>query len=62
MSETGLAAAVVMVRSLGSWRVKDFDPGGGEAARAFDDAAQGADWIDAPAPGDIYLALHAAGR
>jgi len=47
---------------LSAWRVKDFDVGAGEVARAFEAVADGGDWIDATAPGDIYLALHAAGR
>ena len=47
---------------LSQWRMKDFDVGGGDAARAFEDAATSSDWIDVSAPGDTYLALHAAGR
>jgi beta-mannosidase len=48
--------------TLSAWRVRDFDVGAGEAGRAFEGPVDGADWIDATAPGDIYLALHAAGR
>ncbi len=44
-----------------TWRLKDFDVGGGVAARAFDDA-QGEGWIAVDVPGDVYLALQAAGR
>lgn len=47
---------------LAHWRLKDFDIGQGVPARAFDAAADGDDWIDIEAPGDVYLALHAAGR
>ena len=45
---------------LSQWRMKDFDVGAGLTARAFDAADTG--WIDVSAPGDTYLALHAAGR
>jgi len=48
--------------TLAAWRVKDFDVGAGEVAGAFEGSVDAADWIDASAPGDIYLALHAAGR
>ncbi len=48
--------------ALSAWRVSDFDVGGGKAARAFEGATDGPEWIDATAPGDLYLALHAAGR
>ena len=47
---------------LANWRLKDFDVGGGEAARAFEADSSGPDWIDIAAPGDTYLALRAAGR
>ena len=49
-------------RTLSLWRLKDFDIGQGEAEQAFGAATGGADWIDVAAPGDVYLALHAAGR
>lgn len=52
--------AVTQDRALTAWRIKDFDAGAGEAAGAFADPAEG--WIAAEAPGDVYLALHAAGR
>ena len=46
--------------TIGPWRIRDFDPGKGAAAGA----AVGYDgsWIPIEAPGDIYLALIAAGR
>jgi len=46
--------------SLSSWSIRDFAPGEGgvDAIRAMD----GEGWINVPAPGDTYLALHAAGR
>ncbi len=56
-----------MIRSpsalaLVKWRLKDFAEGEGAAARAFDAALADGGWIDVSAPGDVYLALHAAGR
>ena len=47
---------------LTRWLLRDFDVGAGESARAFEGATEGADWIDVAAPGDVYLALQAAGR
>ncbi|CAN5902844.1 glycoside hydrolase family 2 TIM barrel-domain containing protein [soil metagenome] len=47
---------------LTAWRLKDFDLGQGQAQQAFAADTDGADWIDIAAPGDVYLALHAAGR
>jgi beta-mannosidase len=47
---------------LSQWRMKDFDVGAGLDARAFDDDARSAEWVSVSAPGDTYLALHAAGR
>jgi beta-mannosidase len=47
---------------LSQWRMKDFDVGAGVAARAFEDNANSSEWVSAFAPGDTYLALHAAGR
>jgi len=47
---------------LTDWRMKDFDVGAGLATHAFDNDARSADWVDVSAPGDTYLALHAAGR
>jgi beta-mannosidase len=52
----------VVELSLPRWRLKDFDVGAGEAARAFEAPLDGEGWIDIAAPGDVYLALHAAGR
>ncbi len=48
--------------ALVQWRLKDFDVGAGAPALAFDATADAVDWIDIAAPGDVYLALHAAGR
>jgi beta-mannosidase len=48
--------------AISQWRLKDFDLGAGEPARAFDAAIDADGWIDITAPGDVYLALHAAGR
>ncbi len=43
------------------WQLKDFDAGGGSAARAaYDTNADG--WIDVTVPGDTHVALAAAGR
>jgi len=47
---------------VSAWRLKDFEAGGGEAAGAVEAETGGGDWIDVTAPGDVYLALHAAGR
>src|ERR1700761_2300496 len=47
---------------IADWELKDFDIGAGVPARAFDPAADNAGWIPIKAPGDIYLALHAADR
>lgn len=41
---------------LADWELRDTDPGRGR----FDDDAH--DWMPVAAPGDTYLALHAAGR
>lgn len=46
---------------LQQWRIKDFDVGGGIAAGA-QHGEDTAGWIDAQAPGDVYVALLAAGR
>ncbi|MDB5769293.1 MAG: beta-galactosidase/beta-glucuronidase [Collimonas fungivorans] len=45
---------------LADWQIKDFTPGGGDIEALRSDP--GTDWIACPAPGDTYLALHAAGR
>ncbi len=47
---------------LRQWRLKDFDEGEGAAARAFDPVSADDGWIEIAAPGDVYLALWAAGR
>ena len=44
------------------WRLKDFDENEGAAARAFDATDSDDGWIEVEAPGDVYLALSAAGR
>lgn len=49
-------------QAITRWRLKDFDLGAGEPDRAFEAAIDANDWIDITAPGDVYLALHAAGR
>jgi beta-mannosidase len=48
------------VMTLEHWALKDFAPG--ETPSAGDLAAQGDGWLPVDAPGDTYLALHAAGR
>lgn len=48
-----------MMSSLSSWQVKDCDPGTGEPQAI---AADPAGWVDLSLPGDLYLALHAAGK
>src|SRR5579862_7566532 len=47
---------------LRDWMLKDFDENAGVAARAFDAANSDDGWIKVEAPGDVYLALSAAGR
>ena len=47
---------------LRDWRLKDFAENEGVAARAFDATDSDDGWIKVEAPGDVYLALHAAGR
>ncbi len=46
--------------ALQRWTLLDFDPGQGLAADAARSGGEG--WIDIEAPGDVYLALVAAGR
>lgn len=46
---------------LTAFALRDFDPGEGARLGAAADEAPG-EWIACPAPGDVYLALHAAGR
>jgi beta-mannosidase len=48
--------------ALDRWRMKDFDVGAGGPAGAFAADLEADDWIDVTAPGDTYVALHAAGR
>lgn len=55
MVEVGPQSQVVS-----AWWIKDFDVGAGVAAGAFAEPVDG--WIAAAAPGDVYLALHSAGR
>ncbi len=45
-----------------TWRVRDFEPGEGIRAHAQGDDVPDADWIAIGVPGDLHLALHAAGR
>ena len=47
---------------LAQWRLRDVDVGAGTRVRVFDEPLDAAPWIAIAAPGDIYLALHAAGR
>ena len=47
---------------LRRWRLKDFGENEGVAAGAFDATDSDDGWIEVEAPGDVYLALHAAGR
>jgi len=47
---------------LREWRLKDFDEDEGVAGRAFDANDSDDGWINVEAPGDVYLALAAAGR
>ncbi len=43
-------------------RLKDFAPGGGVAAGAFEEDLDEGGWISVPVPGDVHRALVAAGR
>lgn len=47
---------------LSKWKIIDTDPGTGTAVGMALAPLHGAGMLDAPAPGDLYLALHAAGR
>jgi beta-mannosidase len=49
-----------MDQFVSDWRVRDFAPGEGAPANAA--SGEGYGWIAATAPGDIYVALIAAGR
>jgi beta-mannosidase len=51
-----------MISMFSTWRVKDFDVGTAAASHIAAESLDAADWIDVPIPGDLYLALHAAGR
>jgi len=44
------------------WRLTDADVGAGVAQHLHDAPLDAATWMDVAAPGDIHLALHAAGR
>lgn len=48
--------------SLREWKVIDTDPGAGAALNMALAPLDGAGMVGAQAPGDLYLALHAAGR
>lgn len=47
---------------IATWRVKDFSPGEGIGANAQGNDAGDAGWVPVAVPGDLHLALHAAGR
>jgi beta-mannosidase len=58
-----MASATLSVETmLRQWRLKDFAEGEGALAHAFDAASYDDGWIVVEAPGDVYLALFAAGR
>jgi beta-mannosidase len=61
-SETIASPAQSVPIVLRRWRLKDFGENEGVAARAFDTIDSDDGWIEVEAPGDVYLALHAAGR
>lgn len=44
------------------WRLKDFAPGQGEALGAHAEEYEATTWIDVDVPGDVHMALAAAGR
>ena len=44
------------------WKLKDYDPGAGEAERAYGPDSPDADWLSAQVPGDVHTSLWAAGR
>lgn len=58
ISSPALSVPVV----LRDWRLKDFGENEGVAARAFETTDSDDGWINVEAPGDVYLALFAAGR
>ena len=45
-----------------TWRVRDFDVGTAVATQAGWENLDDVGWVTVPIPGDLYLALHAAGR
>ena len=53
MSETDLSA---------SWKLADFDPGGGEKLGVFSVDYDDKEWVAAQVPGDVHQALVRAGR
>jgi len=53
MSETDLSA---------SWKLADFDPGGGEKLGVFSVDYDDKEWVGAQVPGDVHQALVRAGR
>ena len=44
------------------WKLKDYDPGAGEAAQSHAADQADADWLPAQVPGDVHTSLWAAGR
>ena len=59
IANASLAARAV---ALSEWRLTDTDPGAGEALGMAEAALDHPGMIPATAPGDVYLALHEAGR
>lgn len=47
---------------FGQWKLHDFAPGSGTAAMAHTPDYDDSEWIDVAVPGDVHLALLAAGR
>jgi len=62
MSDVASATASASTLPLVRWRMTDFDVGAGAWAQAHSADPAGEAWIDVPAPGDAYIALHEAGR
>ncbi len=46
----------------GVWKLQEFDPGAGAAARAFAPEHDDSAWLPASVPGDVHTSLVAAGR
>ena len=44
------------------WKLQDFEPGAGIAARAFEERFDDSGWIPVDVPGDVHTTLIAAGR